>query len=367
MAYEMGCCYHIVNMGAKLRLNRYGSGNISNHQNVTLWAEDTAWDQVWKLQPEVNGASLRSALNLAYGLNIWMGNTNKYNCDVYPVAGNEHDACVDLQTVDREKNLYRIKMANYDLFLTAGGKQNGANVSWTAYSGTDVQLWRFDKTACPTPPDPENIVDAAMLKELCLQYTDFTMSGQKIQLPYRWAGKLTPAQIRTNLTALVNNNPDESPQTLATGHIKECGVDCSGLVYYCLNEAANGTVRTFFEAKLNLPGTLSYAYGISAAHMTNSAYGTVITCANDVKPGDVIRFDNGGHIGVIYEVEKAGSTVCRILYAHSSGDKGPHKGIITVAAPDADINDARQTWKDWDELYAPHLKSLYNYVLRYSL
>ena len=367
MAYELNHCYHVVSAASRLRLNRYGNGAISAHQNITLWIPTEDWDQVWKLQAERDGASLRSALNLSYGLNVWQGSDNMNNCDVYPVSGNEQDATLDLLTVNSAQNMYRIKLIHHELYLTATGIQNGSDVRWEPYTGMDSQLWKLEPTMCPEPPEPVESVDQERLKELCLEYTDFYMENEKIQLPYRWAGKLTPSKIRENLTVLAQKNPGQSLQALAAAHPVECGVDCSGLVYFCLNEAAGGKVRTYFEDKLGLPGVLSYAYGISAANMTNSAYGTVLNRAQDVRPGDVIRFDDGGHIGVIYEVETADGIVEKIYYAHSSGDKGPHRGVITVVVPEANLNDPRQSWEDWDAFYAPVIKSLYNYTLRYTI
>ena len=57
----------------------------------------------------------------------------------------------------------------------------------------------------------------------------------------------------------------------ATANPAKAGVDCSGLVYYAINEASNGAVRSYFENALHGEDSLTYAYGISAATLTNTA------------------------------------------------------------------------------------------------
>lgn len=56
-----------------------------------------------------------------------------------------------------------------------------------------------------------------------------------------------------------------------TANPAKAGVDCSGLVYYAINEASNGAVRSYFENVLPGEDSLTYAYGISAATLTNTA------------------------------------------------------------------------------------------------
>ena len=102
-------------------------------------------------------------------------------------------------------------------------------------------------------------------------------------------------------------------------------------MYYALNDASSGTVRTFFEDKLGLSGKLSYAYGIGANTLTSTKYGTKITAAKYIKPGCVLRSDKGGHVLVVHSVNKdSAGTVTSIVYAHSNKSKGPHHGFITV-------------------------------------
>lgn len=203
------------------------------------------------------------------------------------------------------------------------------------------------------------------ISPLCEEYVNFYYGGYYFSLPYRLGGKNTPAQI----TKAISNWAGTAKKTRAeiqkyiTDNPASTGVDCSGLVYYALNEASNGAVRTYFEDKLNLSGRLSYAYGISAANLTNTAYGTKITVANNVTPGCVIRFDNGKHVIVVDEVTRdSKGTIKNIWYTHSNGSKGPHWGSITIGDSSKDLDDVAQTWNDSAYTDAT-AKGYYNYTL----
>ena len=202
------------------------------------------------------------------------------------------------------------------------------------------------------------------LNTCCGAYTGFTYNGGSVSLPYYLGGKNTPDQIRAAISKGVGSSASAAEaQKYATGHPKETGIDCSGLVYYALNEASSGAVRTFFENKLGLAGKLTYAYGIGASNLTNTAYGTKITAAKDIKPGCVFRTDNGGHVIVVHSVNKnSAGVVTSIVYAHSNGSKGPHHGTITIGDQTKDLNHSSQTWSDTAYTDA-QAKSLYNYAL----
>lgn len=203
------------------------------------------------------------------------------------------------------------------------------------------------------------------LSACCKAYSSFTYGGYAVQLPYRLGGKNTPDQIK----AAISNWAGSSKKTATeirkyvTDNPAKTGVDCSGLVYYALNEASEGAIRSYFEDKLNLFGCLSYGYGISAANLTSDAYGTKITVANDIQPGCVIRFDNGSHVLVIHLVTRnSNGNVTSIIYTHSNGSKGPHTGYITIGDHTKDLNDAKQTWND-SAYTDSKAKSYYNYTL----
>lgn len=102
------------------------------------------------------------------------------------------------------------------------------------------------------------------LNKKCQEYTDMVVNGTKIQVPYRWSKKNLPADIRRVLSA--TGKAGAELQQWADNHKDDTGVDCSGLVYYALNEASNGAVRSYFENKIG--GSLTYNWGISAEELT---------------------------------------------------------------------------------------------------
>lgn len=198
----------------------------------------------------------------------------------------------------------------------------------------------------------------------CGAYTAFTYNGSSIKLPYHLGGKKTPDQIRTAITNWGGSSKTATEiQTHVSNTPSTYGIDCSGLVYYALNEASSGAVRTYFESKLSASEPLTYAHGITARNLTDTAYGTKITAAKDVKPGCIMRTDDGGHVIVIHSVNRnSAGVVTSIVYAHSNSSKGPHHGFITVGDQTKDLNDSSQTWNDAAYTDAT-AKNLYNYTL----
>lgn len=203
------------------------------------------------------------------------------------------------------------------------------------------------------------------LNTCCGEYTGFSYEGQPVRLPYRFGGKKTPDEIRAAISGWMGNSKMTAAkiQKYVTGHPDKTGIDCSGFVYYALNEASSGAVRSYFEKKLKCPGLLNYRYGITAANLTNAANGIKITVANDVKPGCVIRFNNGKHVLIIHSVNRdSDGHVTSIMYAHSNGSKGPHCASITIGDPSKDLDDASQTWNDIAYTDA-RAKKYYDYTL----
>lgn len=192
-----------------------------------------------------------------------------------------------------------------------------------------------------------------VLNSKCREYTNMVIEGIRIQLPYRMGGKNVPSAIKSSLIA--SGKSGTALQEWATANSTKTGVDCSGLVYYTINEASGGAVRSYFENALSI-GNLSYAYGISAANLTSEKYGKKITKAKDMVPGCLMRSDGGGHVLVI-----TGVSGTRIDYTHSNGSKGSHTGYITIGDPNSDLA-AAQTW--YDSAYTDSkTKGLYNYTI----
>ena len=86
-----------------------------------------------------------------------------------------------------------------------------------------------------------------------------------------------PADIRRVLTDTGKSGAEL--QQWANNHKDDTGIDCSGLVYYVLNEASNGAVRPYFESVLpnENGGHLHYSWGILAENLTDTKHGVKIT------------------------------------------------------------------------------------------
>lgn len=193
------------------------------------------------------------------------------------------------------------------------------------------------------------------------EYTNFSMYGVSLHIPYQLGAKKTPKEISNVLAASFSSGASQADMQARLNRPnsagkRDLGIDCSGFAYYVLNEASGGAVKNLF----NVP----YAYGVSAANLTSTKYGNKISRAMDITAGCLINSDNGGHVLLIYSVTKGSDgLVNRIDYAHSNGSKGPHKGYITIGDPGADLSSSRQTWHD-PAYTDTQAKKYYTYTMR---
>ena len=114
---------------------------VYNSDNVTLWAAGTTNEQKWLLSALSSRRVLASAVDPTYGLNVYRSGS-PYNCNMHKVYKNETDALVSFVAYS---GYYRIKLYNYDLYLTVGSSSNGANVYWAASSGSNYQKWTIEE------------------------------------------------------------------------------------------------------------------------------------------------------------------------------------------------------------------------------
>lgn len=202
------------------------------------------------------------------------------------------------------------------------------------------------------------------LNTCCAEYTGgYVHNGTTIPFPYRLGAKNLPSNIRNTIKNWIGTSSKTvaEVQNFMIANSDKTGVDCSGLVYYALNEATSGNVRSYFEGIKS--ASLPYSNGIPAAELAYDGYGTKITAAKDIKPGCTIRSDNGSHVLVIHSVNKnSAGVVTSIVYAHSNSSKGPHHGSITIGDQTKDLNHSSQTWNDiaYSDAQA---KSYYNYTV----
>ena len=151
MAYAFGQSYYFrpYRGNSSFWLNRQGEGAIANHQKATLYRATGAADQRLIVYRVAGGCQLVSALSpdiddaqKRFGLNIY-GRKAGSVCDFFPAYQNSNDELIDLITVDKDNNLYRIKLINYNLYLTPASNSSGAALTWENASNADNQIWQL--------------------------------------------------------------------------------------------------------------------------------------------------------------------------------------------------------------------------------
>lgn len=123
------------------------------------------------------------------------------------------------------------------------------------------------------------------------------------------------------------------------------GIDCSGLVYRVLDEAAAMSGAPGLEETLG-----SNAYNTDVDALTSSGVADPLSRAQDVQTGDVIRFNNGGHAGVVLDVAtNPAGRVTEVWFIHSGLSGGPHIAWLEVRDPTEDIGHASTQWHEASE------------------
>ncbi len=218
------------------------------------------------------------------------------------------------------------------------------------------------------------IVNIKILTDNVNKYVNFKFVdangkvSSDLQIYYEWGGKMSLEQLNKKMIELGLKADDPKLQekiiALAKNENIMLGIDCSGFVMRVIDAATNGAAVAYYKKALNFKENIDIlSWGVSASALTSLEHSKKITSLADVRPGDYIRFDNGGHIGIVYKVE--GNT---IYYAHSSGSKGPH--IATITVTDAGKNGLNLSSKtnavfdDWDKGYSNYIQGVFNYICR---
>lgn len=148
MSYELNTPYRIRSFaGVGRYLNVYGNEQVSDNRNVCLWSKDpSANAQKWIIQSFTAGIKIITALSPTYALNYYWENGQGYpgDCDIYPHANNNQDSCIIMEAVNASENIYKIKLANYNLYMTAASDADNADVTWENHTGTIAQQWKLE-------------------------------------------------------------------------------------------------------------------------------------------------------------------------------------------------------------------------------
>lgn len=152
--------------------------DLYNNQNVTLWSKSGTNDQKWVFGTPGPFVKVKSLVNLEYALNYCEEEGTDYgepgNCDVYPHYANESYAHIDFIV---DGGYYLIKQTHCDLYLTAAGNNNGADVSWeyraTTTTGKNNQKW-----LC------ESVLDSGVYATVSAGTSDLTVGQQEFNANY---------------------------------------------------------------------------------------------------------------------------------------------------------------------------------------
>lgn len=140
MAYQLNKSYLLFSHGGTGQCLTVYGGAANNNQNVCLFRKVGTSAQSWTIKAFGSNLKIVTGLNQNYALNYYWsaGQGNPGNCDIYPQAGNDADSCIVLEAVSTD--VYRIKLKNYNLYLTAKGTGDSADIRWEA----PVSLWSSD-------------------------------------------------------------------------------------------------------------------------------------------------------------------------------------------------------------------------------
>lgn len=167
MGYQTGKTYWIVPVNnTNVALSVSGNSQVSQNRNVFLWTKQTINDQLWLVTVEAGYARIKTQLNTAYALNIYLSTSN---CDIHTWSNNVEDSKINFRSIDAANNIYRIQNyrneADNNLYLTAGSAASNGTVTWQALNSSNAnQKWKL------------------------IEYTGSSSGGNKVQLPCKYVG-----------------------------------------------------------------------------------------------------------------------------------------------------------------------------------
>ena len=163
MSYTNGKVYWITPQNnPDVSLGTTVNRSIEQNSNVYLMNKQNISYQLWRLEVLDGYARLKILVNETFALNIWRGSSSFGNCDIHTWANNTEDSKINLVTVDANQNLYLIQcysnMVN-DLYLTADGTTNGANVKWANRNSELNKVWKLIEKTDVTTTTSINLPD----------------------------------------------------------------------------------------------------------------------------------------------------------------------------------------------------------------
>jgi len=189
------------------------------------------------------------------------------------------------------------------------------------------------------------------------QFFNFKVYGKKVIIPY-WMNKLVKeiygpyggkgipqeilkATIEAAKSEKINLRNLSSKEIYAFMKKNRIGLDCSGFAYQILN---------FLDHQKGGDGIENSVVGVDGAGirktdadaLTNNINTLSVATYSQIKTGDLLRLDGGGHVAVIVK-----NSENEIVYAHISGKtkiEGPHLGKIKIVQKKKGLEE--QTWSE---------------------
>ncbi|MBQ7836399.1 MAG: hypothetical protein IJ389_04010 [Clostridia bacterium] len=263
------------------------NGSLSNNQNVCVTSLNTTVQannsHIWSISSLGSGVYAKAYVNTAFGLNVYRAG-DPYNCDVYPISGNETDAKVNF-IFHVASGQYFVKLSNYNLYLTISGD----NVCWKPYGGENdnTQKW-YINTATPSA----------------------TPTSRTLSMPQ-------------NLNQKYNNNDDV---IIRYGCCVCCVCDVAsyyGGVNYTLQQMKNWGVYSSIDATCNWGNAPSASFAYHDLPTQNDYFAKIRSEINAGRPVIVYMVgEDYQHYVVAYGYTNGGNTYANIQVLDPYNDDG---------------------------------------------
>lgn len=178
-------------------------------------------------------------------------------------------------------------------------------------------------------------------------------SGARLQ-KYTVVGKGSPEAIEKHLQNIVKKRIDDPKERRQLMQDNKLGIDCSGFVSYILDaivykKTGNHIWKYIKKPTINPIKVLAHktrpiSSKLNAATLTSDLNTVKINNINDIKVGDLIRFNGGAHVAIINQVEYFNNRVKSIKYIHSTEGAGVSEGIINIKDDKKPLE--MQEWKE---------------------
>lgn len=146
MGYETGRKYYFISgAGRGLCLNVYGRETVDDTRRVCLYGKRDLDSLKWIVRREKGYGKIYTALAGGNSFALNLNSEKNPICTMYTAAGNDRDGLLDLLTRDRDKGIYRVKLAFYDLWLCRPDNRALAPVVWKHLDPKDPAfLWKME-------------------------------------------------------------------------------------------------------------------------------------------------------------------------------------------------------------------------------